>query len=78
MHVISDIFFHFPISGRIVFDAFHKQVMRLISIRFLFETDSDLIVDKKYLCLLIVFACMEYYLTAVVNIIIKKLSLPLS
>lgn len=39
---------------------------------FLFKTDFDLLVDKKYLCFLTVFTCMEYILTSIVNIVLEE------
>lgn len=55
-----------------MFDAFHKQIMMLMTDRFLFKTDPDLLVDKKCLCLLTVFACMEYCLTGIINIVLEE------
>lgn len=39
---------------------------------FLSKTDFDLLIDKKCLCLLTIFASIEYYLTAIANIVLKK------
>lgn len=43
--------------------------------RFLFEIDFDLLVDKKGLYLFIVFACIKYNLTAIMDIVLEEAEL---
>ena len=54
------------------FNTFHKQIIRLLTIRFLFKIHSNLLADEKYLHLLTFFAFIKYYLIAIANIILKK------
>lgn len=44
---------------------------------FLSEIDFDLMVDKKYLCLLTVFAHIEYCLIAAMEIVLEETKLAL-
>ena len=68
----SNFSYHFLISGRIIYDAFNKWVMRLMIDCFFYETDSDQLVNKKYFCLLTIFACRKYYLNVIADVIVEK------